>query len=140
MKAKEDLEKSRRGRGEGRRMDVGSAAGDGPEPSPMTWCGSSPVFTREPRGTSPISHVLRGNNSVIYAFPNPAFRERLDLDRKYLAQTGNVTLTDIDILPIILLGHTLCFCIYNFNIQFGIFALRKSDRLMFIPQRKASWY
>ena len=43
MKAKEDLEKNCGGRGEGRRMDVGSAEEDGPEASPMAGCGCGPA-------------------------------------------------------------------------------------------------
>ena len=44
VKVKEDLEKSCGGRGEGRRMDVGSAEEDGPEPSPMAGCGCGPLL------------------------------------------------------------------------------------------------
>ena len=52
MKAKEDLERICGGRGEGHRVDVGSAEEDGPEPSPMAGCGCSPLLHEEPRGIS----------------------------------------------------------------------------------------
>ena len=51
-KAKEDLEKNCRGRGEGRRMDVGSAEEDFPEPGPMAGYRCSPMLLKEPRGIS----------------------------------------------------------------------------------------
>ena len=53
-KAKEDVEKNCGGRGEGRRMDVGSAEEDGPEPSRMARCRCSLMLLKEPRGISQV--------------------------------------------------------------------------------------
>ena len=60
--------------GEGRRMDVGSAEEDGPEPNPVAGCGCSPMLPREARGISQVSQVShRGVRIGLGSFPIPWF-------------------------------------------------------------------